>query len=99
LFPRPCELVPGCRARTVHATSWAPQYEFGVMERGQAGRPACRWVAVALSVPVALRARTCVPSSYGARYELGTQVRARGCGWCQGVAEGGWWCGGPAGGG
>src|SRR5690606_28395615 len=28
LFPLPSELVPACRARTVHATSSAPRYEL-----------------------------------------------------------------------
>src|SRR5690606_14409543 len=71
LFPRPCELVPGCRARTVHATSWAPQYEFGVMERGQAGRPACRW-----GRRRALCSR-CPPSSYLRAELVRCTLRAR----------------------
>src|SRR5690606_21532951 len=96
--PRPVhELVPACRSRTVHATSWVEGYELvgaarcgAVRCEAAMGRVAARWgagpgwvpagsagaVAVALAaVSAALRTRTWVPSSYGARYELGAAVR------------------------
>src|SRR5690606_10127342 len=72
---RPRELVPVCRTRTVHATSSAPSYESA--HRALAARPAgrTRHSPPAPSTTPVPRTRTCEPNSYGARYELGTQVR------------------------
>src|SRR5690606_5014789 len=74
--PRPSrELVPASRTRTVHATSSAPSYESA--HPALAARPArrTRRSPPALSTAPDPRTRTREPNSYGARYELGTQLR------------------------
>src|SRR5690606_24811406 len=76
LAARRSELVAPCRARTVHGTSSARSYEMAALPVvGAAAAPDRRRPCPPYPVLSSGRARSPVPISYGARYELGTVVR------------------------
>src|SRR5690606_19297452 len=73
---RPRELVAPYRPRTVHRTRWARMYEIGA---GGDTPGAARRIppGVEPSRPERPPTRSVVPSSYGAPYEVGADVRDR----------------------